>query len=312
MTGRILILGAAGRLGSAAAEAFRDAGWSVVSFVRPGAGRRVPLGTAVVESEERAAVTQAAHGADVLLHALNTPYPQWERLALQHIYVSIEAAEATGATLMFPGNLYNFGAAMPDLLEETTPMQPTARKGRLRVLMEQRLREATERGMRAITLRAGDYFGGGLGAWFDLVIAREIGRGRLTYPGPLDVMHEWAYLPDLARTFVMLAERRAALPPYAPFGFAGHAVTGTELAAAMASAMRRRLKVKRMSWWLLRTVGRLSAMGRELAEIEYLWRVPHRVSGAQLEAAIGATPPHTPLAAAVTSALRQLGHAAQT
>jgi nucleoside-diphosphate-sugar epimerase len=305
MSKRVLVLGAAGRLGAAAAEAFREAGWQVVSFVRPGAGRRVPPGTEVIESEDRAAVGEAAQGADLLLHALNTPYPQWERLALQHLYVAIEAAEAAGATLMFPGNLYNFGDGMPPEVDETTPMRPTSHKGRLRVLMEQRLREATERGMRAIVLRAGDYFGHGRGSWLDLVIAREVGRGRVTYPGPLDVVHEWAYLPDLARTLVRLAERRSELPAYASFGFAGHAVTGTELAAAMAAAMQRRLKVKRMSWWLLRTVGRLSPMGRELAEIEYLWHVPHRIAGAGLEAAIGPVP-HTPLNLAVATALRRM------
>jgi nucleoside-diphosphate-sugar epimerase len=305
LKGRILVLGAAGRLGSAAGTAFRDAGWQVVSFVRPGAGRRAPSGTEVIESEDRAAVAEAARGADLLLHALNTPYPQWERLALQHMYVAIEAAEASGATLIFPGNLYNFGAGMPALVDETTPLQPTSRKGRLRVDMEQRLREATERGMRAIVLRAGDYFGHGRGSWFDLVVARDIGRGRVTYPGPLDVLHAWAYLPDLARTLVRLAERRAALPAYATFGFPGHAVTGGELAAAMAAAVQRRLEVKRMSWWLLHTLGRLSAMGRELAEIEYLWRVPHAIAGAGLEAVIGPAP-HTPLDVAVAAALRDL------
>ena len=38
MTTRILVLGAAGRLGFAAAEAFRDAGWQVTGLVRPGRG----------------------------------------------------------------------------------------------------------------------------------------------------------------------------------------------------------------------------------------------------------------------------------
>src|SRR5262245_722540 len=154
---RILVLGAAGRLGHAAAEAFRDAGWSVSSFVRPGAGDRAPRGTTVVQSEERAALTEAARGVDVVLHALNTPYTQWNRLALQHLYAAIDAAEATGATLMFPGNVYNYGAGMPDVLDESTPMRPSTRKGILREAMEQRLRETADRGVRAIIVRAGDF-----------------------------------------------------------------------------------------------------------------------------------------------------------
>jgi hypothetical protein len=61
-----------------------------------------------------------------------------------------------------------------------------------------------------------------------------------------------------------------------------------------------------MSWWMIRTFGRLLPIGRELAELEYLWRVPHRISGDKLKAAIGEVP-HTPLSNAVAAALRQLG-----
>jgi hypothetical protein len=74
MNGRVLVLGAAGRLGLAA-EAVGAARWQVVSFVRRGAGRRAPPSTGVIESDDTAAVAAAAHGADVLPHALNTPYP---------------------------------------------------------------------------------------------------------------------------------------------------------------------------------------------------------------------------------------------
>jgi nucleoside-diphosphate-sugar epimerase len=306
LTRRILVLGAAGRLGRAAAEAFRDAGWSVTSFVRPGAEKRAARRTKVVESEDRAALTEAARGADVLLHALNTPYPQWNRLALPHLYAAIDAAEATGATLMFPGNVYNYGAAMPEVLDETTPMLPTTRKGILRETMEQRLREAADRGVRAIVVRAGDFFGGGRGAWFDLVIARDIAHGRITYPGPLNTSHAWAYLPDLAATMVRIAERRADLGAFATFGFPGHTVTGHELAAAIAQATGHEIGIERMRWWLVRSIGRLMPMGRELAELEYLWRVPHRVSGEKLEALIDHIP-HTPLAEAVAASLRELG-----
>ena len=199
MNSRVLVLGAGGRLGHKAAEAFRDAGWTVTSLVRPGRAARAPAGTQPIEVDalDHAAVSTAARGADVILHALNPFYTDWSRLALPLAYSAITAAETTGATLMFPGNLYNYGSPMPPVIDETTPMRPSSRKGQMRVAMEDRMAEATERGMRAIVLRAGDFYGGGRGSWLDLVLLKEIGRGRLTYPGPIDLVHEWAYLPDL-------------------------------------------------------------------------------------------------------------------
>jgi nucleoside-diphosphate-sugar epimerase len=171
--------------------------------------------------------------------------------------------------------------------------------------MELRLREAAERGMRTIILRAGDFFGAGRGSWFDLVIVKDLARGRVTYPGPLDVVHEWAYLPDFAAALVRLAQRRAALGRFESLGFPGLAVTGREMVEAIARATGRELKVKRMGWWLIKTAGRLIPMGRELGELEYLWRVPHRISGDRLRSVIGAIP-HAPLDDAVAAALRAL------
>ena len=308
MSARILVLGAAGRLGRKAAEAFRDDGWKVASLVRPGAAERAPRRTEAVEVDalDHAAVAAAAQGADVVLHALNPPYTQWPRLALPLAYSAINAAETAGATLLFPGNLYNHGSPLPARIDEATPMRPTSRKGQWRVVIEDHMAEAAERGLRTIILRAGDFFGGGSGSWLDLVIAKEIARGRLTYPGPIDLVHEWAYVPDLAATLLQLAAIREQLQPFETFGFPGHAVTGRELTTAIARASGRGLQVKRMSWWLVHALRPFVPLSKELSEIAYLWNESHRIEGGKLRAAIGDIP-HTALDVAVARALQDLG-----
>jgi nucleoside-diphosphate-sugar epimerase len=305
---RILVLGAAGRLGHAAAEAFRNAGWRVASQVRRGAGGRVPTGTEPIEIDalDHAAVTAAARGCAVVLHALNPPYTEWARLTLPLAYSAITAAETVGATFLFPGNIYNYGSPLPAVIDERTPMRPSSRKGRLRLAIEDRIAEAAERGMPAIILRAGDFFGGGRGSWLDLVIARDIGRGYLTYPGPIDLVHEWAYVPDLAAAMVRLADMRGRLGRLETFGFPGHAVTGRELTTVIARASRRGLQIKRMGWWLIHALRPFVPLSRELSEMAYLWQQSHRIDGAKLAAAIGDVP-HTPLDIAVARALRDLG-----
>src|SRR5262245_55691822 len=309
MSGRILILGAAGRLGYAAGEAFRIAGWSVTSLVRPGAAHRAPRGTKIVETIDRLVAIDAARGVDVVLHALNPAFKSWRRMALPHAYAAIEAAEAAGATPLFPGNLDNYGAGMPSVIDETTPMAPTTRKGDIRVEIEQRMQEASERGMRTIVLRAGDFFGSGRGSWFDLVIAKQLARNEITYPGPLDVVHEWAYVPDLAAAMVQLAQARKRLGLLETFGFPGHAVTGRALIDAIAKAIgrdSRDLKVRSMQWWMIKALAPFFALPRELSELDYLWKVPHRIAGEKLKATIGEVR-HTPLETAVKRAVRDLG-----
>jgi nucleoside-diphosphate-sugar epimerase len=309
MKGRIIILGGAGRLGRAAAQAFKAAEWQVASLVRARSAESAAPGTEIIEVDARDAgsVVAAASGADVVLHALNVPYTEWGRLALPFADTAIAAARESRATLVLPGNLYNYGAGMPARIDEATPMHPTSRKGAIRVAIETRMREAAGSGLHTIVLRAGDYFGGeGRGSWLDRIIVKEIAAGRLTYPGPLDVVHEWAYLPDLAQALVRLVERRDQLEPFATFGFAGHAVTGREFVAAISRACRRNFRIDFMPWRLLKLAGVVVPVFRELADISYLWSTPHAIDGARL-AEITGDIPRTPLDRAIAASLAALG-----
>jgi nucleoside-diphosphate-sugar epimerase len=309
MTGRIIVLGAAGQLGRAAAQAFLGAGWQVASLVRGSSAAGALPGTEIIEVDARdaASVVAAASGADVVLHALNMAYTEWDRFALPFAETAIAAARENRATLVFPGNLYNFGASMPAWIDETAAPRPTSRKGMIRVAIEARMREAAEAGVRTIVLRAGDYFGGaGAGSWFDRVVIKEIGAGRLTFPGPLDIIHEWAYLPDLAQALVRVTDRREELAPFATFGFAGHAVTGRQFTTAVSRACRRDFKVDFMPWRFLKLMGIVVPVFRELSDISYLWTTPHAINGARLAEVIGDLP-HTPMDQAVSASLTALG-----
>jgi nucleoside-diphosphate-sugar epimerase len=309
VSGRILVLGAAGRIGRAAAEAFRDAGWSVASQVRGTSAPRAAPGTQIIEVDARDAesLIEAAQGADVILNALNPPYTAWPKFAIPYAEAGIAAARASGATLMFPGNVYNYGSPIPPTLDEATPMRPLTRKGRLRVEIEQRMQDAARDGVRTIVVRAGDFFGGAaLGSWFDRVVVKEIAGATVTYPGALDVQHEWAYVPDLASTLVRLAETRERLAPFESFGFPGHAVTGRELAATISRVLGRKLKVAQMPWFMLRLLAPVVPIFRELTELAYLWNEPHRIDGQKLAAAIGDVP-RTPFETAIAAALDDLG-----
>jgi nucleoside-diphosphate-sugar epimerase len=305
---RILVLGAAGQLGRAAAQAFHAAGWSVASLVRGGARSAIAPGTELIEVDARdtAEVIEAARGADVVLNALNVPFTQWATAAMPLAETAIAAARESGATLVFPGNLYVYGAGIPAIVDEATPADPTSRKGEIRAAIEARLRAEAAEGTRVIILRSGDFFGAGAGSFFDRLVVRDIASGGLTYPGPLDVVHEWAYLPDLTEVLRRLADARAALPPFAQFGFPGHAVTGREMVGAITRACGRGFKVSSMPWTMLRLLGTVVPVFRELSEMAYLWSTPHAIDGTRLAAVIGDIP-FTPLDRAVASALLELG-----
>lgn len=318
----VLILGARGRLGLAAARAFAQAGWQVIAQVRPGSlGPGQPeiagVGWLPVAGHETAALGAQARGAQVVVHAMNPAYTHkaWRAQAPGLMDAAIAVTRALGATLMLPGNVYNFGESMPSVLREDTPQAAAGFMSRLRTVLEQRLAEATHDGrMRAVVLRAGNFFGSGTGSWLDQAIAKDVRQGRITWPGPLDVATPWAYLPDLARAFVRVAQERERLAPFECLHFGGHAVTGQRWVQCMGAIAAGQgwlpatgaLRVSRLNWPLLRVAGLAVPTLSALAAMRYLWHTPHRLDNTRLRALIGEEP-CTPFEQAVHQALADLG-----
>lgn len=308
-----LVLGANGRFGDAAVRAFAAAGWSVLAQARrapgslPGGARHLAIDLA-----DTAALAAAAAGARVVVYGVNPLYTQWAAQARPLARLGMDVAQRLDATFMLPGNVYNFGAQMPAHLREDTPQRAATRKGRIRIEMEAELQARAEQGHRSIVIRAGDFFGGGTGSWLDLVIVKSLTRGKVVYPGPLDVPHAWAYLPDLAQAFVAAASHDD-LPAFTRLHFEGHTLTGAGLLAAIERAATSLgiapatgFKRGGMPWGVLKLGGLVVPMWREIAEMAYLWRVPHALDGSAMQRALGALPA-TDIDTAMRAALSSLG-----
>jgi nucleoside-diphosphate-sugar epimerase len=312
-----LILGANGRLGLAAVQAFHAAGWQVIAALRGAPAPGMPKGVRVVHTPllHTEQLASDAAGARVVIHAVNPHYTRWQSDLLPLAHAGMDLAQRLGARLMLPGNVYNFGVDMPPILHEDTPQRAHTRKGALRVRLEAELAQRCARGqIQATVVRAGDFFGGGTGSWLDQAIVKSLRAGRLVYPGPTGLPHAWAYLPDLAGTWVALASRAPdTCPPFERFHFPGHTLTGAEMLDAIVQAAQtldldpgRPWSRAGMPWTVIRVGGLLVPMWRELAEMAYLWSVPHALAGQALERAVGPRAT-TPLSVALRASLLDLG-----
>ena len=310
----VLVLGTNGRFGAAAVQSFAAAGWRVLAQARRAPTAPLPPGAVVIDTSlvDTEALARRAAGARVVVHAVNPVYTRWDAELLPLARQGMAVAERLGARFMLPGNVYNFGAGMPARLLEDTPQRPTTRKGRQRCQIEDELQARAAQGLASVVIRAGDFYGAGSGSWLDQAIVKDLRSGKLVYPGPLDVPHAWAYLPDLARAFVAVAARDDA-PPFQRLHFAGHTLTGHQLLAAIDTAAAELglrpaagFRWGAMPWGLIRTIGVVYPLWRELARMSYLWRVPHALDGAALRDAVGELPV-TPVPVALREALLALG-----
>lgn len=307
-----LVLGATGGIGGEVTRVLLSRGWTVRALHRDPdtlTDAKKASGVAWWRGDALSAgdVTQAAAGVSVILHAVNPPsYGHWDKLVLPMLDNTIAAARAQGARIVLPGTIYNFGPdAFPNLWEDS-PQNPETVKGRIRVEMERRLRQAASAGASVLIVRAGDYFGpGAANNWFSQCLVKP-GKPvtRITNPGRPGIGHLWAYLPDVAETMARLLELSNQLETHSAFHMAGHwDADGTQMIAAIRAASGNPdIKVSTLPWSLMRLMSPFIPSFRELSEMRYLWNNPIRMDNTNLNAVLG-TEPHTPLDIAVRDTL---------
>ena len=316
-----LILGVTGSIGREAAAAFLRRGWQVRALHRnpelAAASVALPVQWVKGDAMDLNQMVEAARGSEIIVHAANPRnYRNWRGLALPMLDNTIAAAKISKARIVLPANIYNFGSSTR-VLKENSPQIPTSRKGQVRVEMELKLQKASVYGVRSIVVRAGDFFGPGAGnSWLTRGMVRESRRSPwVFYPGPRDVGHSWAYLPDLAETMVRLVECQVPLSAYEVFNFRGHWFErGVEMAeqACQVLGISDRA-IKPFPWWAVKLGAPLVNVMREMLEMRYLWQIPIQLDNAKLRTLIGAEP-HTGIEVALAATLnrppRALAHQA--
>ncbi len=307
----VTILGINGRIGQEVAKAFVASKWRVIGM---GRGNRANLkGVEFVEGDvsfpEQTRVAIA--DADVVVNALNLPYDKWDKgRAEAQLAKVLEALKGSNKTLMFPGNIYNY-AEKQHILRPDTPQNPHRDKGEIRKRMENQLRIASEQGLQVIILRLADFYAPhAVETNFDLAILSRLKSGVIQHIGDLSTGHSWAYLPDVGRAFVKIADVRSELPTFKNFHYAGHFATGHQTMAAVQAALPTQAKVKPIPLGLMKLIGLFVPILREVLKMQYLWDQPHRLEDNELDVLLGAdfkTPYGEAVAATVRSYLPEEG-----
>ena len=309
MTARtMLILGATGGIGGEVAKAALRRGWVVRALTRH--AKHTASGKDGIEwirgdAMNEADVVAAAQGVEVIVHAVNPPaYRNWALWVLPMLRHTLSAARQSGARIVLPGTVYNYGPETFPLIAEQAPQQPRTRKGAIRVQMETLLREASAQGVRSLVVRAGDYFGPAAGNnWFSQMVTAGKPVAHVMRIGKRGVGHQWGYLPDVAETMLRLLDIEDRLADFENIHMAGHwDDNGMRMVEAVQRAVAQPVSVRAFPWWLLAVIWPFVRLLRELHEMRYLWMRPVRLSNARVLELLG-NEPHTPLDQAMVASL---------
>jgi nucleoside-diphosphate-sugar epimerase len=309
----VLVLGATGGIGGETALALSRHGWKIRALSRttsPASGS--PEWEWVKgDALDQASVLRAAEGVHAIVDAVNPPgYRNWAKLVLPMIDNTIAAARASRARILLPGTIYNYGPDAFPVLREESPQNATTHKGRIRIELEKRLKDASLQGACSLIVRFGDFFGPKPGNnWFSQgIVSPNSALKSITYPGSNGVGHDWAYLPDTGEAFARLMDRETELEDFARFHFRGFwDKDGTEMIAAIRRVTGKpSLRVKALPWFFFKVASPFNETLRELYDTRQLWTTPIQLDNTRLVRFLGEEP-HTDLDRAVETTLQNLG-----
>ncbi|SEQ99770.1 NAD-dependent epimerase/dehydratase family protein [Microlunatus flavus] len=293
-TGRTAVVVGAGPVGREAARLFHESGHTVSVVTRSGRASGVEgVRSVAADAADPEALTRLVAGADALLNCANpSDYTVWEQVWPPLAASLLATAERTGATLVTAASLYPYGP-VDGPMTEGMPDRATDHKGRLRARMWAEARAAHEAGrIRAVEVRAADYLGAGVGQ--NGHVSRQIPtavQGRTAWMiGDPDLPHTFTDVTDMARTLVAVAFDAST------WGQVWHAVSpapSTQRAAltgALAALGHAPVAVRGIPVPVVRAIGLVSPMMRELGQLGYIFGRPYVMDSARTQAALGLAP----------------------
>ncbi len=203
-----LILGA-GLVGGTLARQLSARGDQVTLGTR--SGTTIPGATPVkLDASSPADVTEAARGATTIFVCTNPPYTNGVADWPPIFDAVITAARDSGAALVLMGNLYAYGPPAGPMTEHSR-LATTEKKGLVRKAGWEKVLAAHERGeIRAVEVRASDYFGPGAagmsthlgGGFFEPLLASKTAR----VVGNPALEHSCSVLPDIVATLIATSD----------------------------------------------------------------------------------------------------------
>jgi nucleoside-diphosphate-sugar epimerase len=279
MNAELHVVFGAGQVGYPLAERLLADGKRVRIAKRSSA--HVPPGCEVVfgDASDRTFCARAASGATTIYHCMNPPFSArvWAELVPRYMENLIAASAQTRARLVVLDNLYMLGRPGGRPLNEDTPMNPSSRKGEIRARAAEHLFGAHRRGDVVATAgRASDFYGPGgtqtgLGDFF---WPRALLSKTPYSPFPLDAVHTYHYIPDVAAGLMTLgcadvgAYGRPWMLPCAPAG------TLREIVMRLATTLGHAIRVAQVPRWVIKATAVVVPLMRELDEMQYQWDEP--------------------------------------
>lgn len=286
---KALVLGASGGMGYSIVQELAQRGIDVIAFAR-GKEKLAKL----FANEEKVTIIsgdafnldrlkEAAMDVDVIFHAMNIPYPEWEKRLPVLMGNVLEAAREATAKLVLVDNIYAYGRSPGALVTEQTPKKPHTKKGKIRLQLEMMAKRSN---LPVLVAHFPDFYGPNanntlLNYTFESVIKNK----KAMFVGDRKIPREYIFTPDGAKALVELALIDSTYGENWNIPGSG-VITGDEIVAILRELLGYNKKVGTVTKGMIQFMGLFNPMMREVVEMMYLYEEPVVLDGRKLARAI--------------------------
>ncbi|MGH8778760.1 NAD-dependent epimerase/dehydratase family protein [Paraburkholderia sp.] len=292
--GKTGLFGAAGAAGQSIAAALGAVGRDYRVIGRSRApleaayGRDPHAEIATWNPDDPASIAAAAAGLQTAVYLVGVPYDQFASHPplMEKTLAGLIAAGVQRLILI--GTVYPYGRAQSRPVTEDHPREPHTFKGRMRLEQENLVLDAHRRGdLDTLVLRLPDFYGPGVERSLLHGTFEGAVRGtRAQMVGPIDVPHEFVFMPDVGPVVEKLTRTPEAFGRVLHLAGVGP-ITQREIATRAYALAGRKPKLMVAGKSMLRMLGLFDPIPRELVEMHYLLTDPIMLDDSALRALIG-------------------------
>lgn len=209
-----------------------------------------------------------------IFHGINYPYDQWAGNMTAATENIIEAASQNKATIIFPGNIYEFGN-VKEITEDMVP-NPTTKKGKIRLELFEMLKSAAHEGKcKVIFMRLPDFYGPNVvNGLITRLFGHAVKNKTMNWLIRSDIPHQFVYTPDAARLMLKLCIK-TDMPDFALFNYGGMIVPSlNDFANEIAKQSGSPSKLQNLPKFMMNIMALFMPVMKELKENYYLFEYP--------------------------------------
>jgi len=237
-------------------------------------------------------IEKAFEGVSHVHYCINMPYQKWEEQALKMFKICVDACLSHNVKLIFPGNVYVYGHAKYNPVDEKHPHAAHTDKGQIRMEMEEMLTIARkDNGLDYTIVRMPDFYGPFvINGFSEQLFVNAIKGKTMRWIGKLDVDLELIFIEDGGEAMVMAALSEKSSGEV--FNIPGCGITtSAKYLQEIADQAQSKSKYSTLnSDFIFKAIGLFMPVMKELVEMLYLKREKLILNGQKFIDTIGPLP----------------------